>query len=77
MVRNYLSARLSLNVLHEVHYFLRGPFLAQILIQWLTIFDFGTKTWKCAEIKRKYELIPFCLFTMLSSWEAAAIVRFT
>lgn len=70
------SAKLSANVLREVHYFLQGPFLVHICDQWIAVFDAGLKVWKSARLKRKLEMLRCSTFVSIPAQRVVAIVKF-
>ena len=54
-VRSHLPKYLSTNILREIHYYLRGPFLADFRPTQLSIFDVGTRTWSTTSLQLEDE----------------------
>ena len=71
-----LPARLSLNVLREVHFYLRGPFLADASRpRRFSIFDVGTRTWRTTIMKRKLGVHDMQQLLTISSFEVFSVGR--
>jgi len=68
-IRTYLPRRLSTNVLREIHYYLRGPYLADFQSTQLSIFDVGTRTWRTTALHLNYDACKTAYYVLLSPHE--------